>query len=156
MDEAVKALGDALAGIASTVSRQMLSRSARADAVLGELQGVRIGIRSSIPPVTWHLTVEDAALTFAQGQAEQCNATITGEPPQLLRWLLSEDDSAVTIEGDADSAVRIRSALRTLAAETTEDLAQTVSGAAQLGLETLRSGIEQLSRAMDTPPKRDS
>ena len=153
MDEAVKAIGDTLASIANTVSRQMLSRSDQAGPLLGGLEGICIEIRSSVPPVSWHLTVDDAALKFAQGDADQPDATITGEPHQLLRWLINEDDSAVRIDGDAARAARLRRALRTLAAEPTEDLAQTVSSTAEMGLEALRSGIEQLSKAINSPPR---
>jgi ubiquinone biosynthesis protein UbiJ len=156
MDEAVKALGEALAGMANTVSRQVLSRNDRAASLLNELQGTCVGIRCSTPPVDWHLSIDNAALTFAQGEPAQPDATIAGEPHQLLRWLFSDDNSTVTIDGDEQCAMRLRAILHELAAQSTEDLAHTVSSAAELGLAALRDGMEQISKAINTPPKSRS
>lgn len=155
MNPVVEALGKVLADLATAVSRRALAADPMLKARLEALQGSCLELRCTLPEAIWHTVVDDGSLKIVAGPADSPQARVTGTVIELGAWLLPGNaPTTAQVEGDEALFTQLREILQdfnpdagpALSEILGSDVAADLLGAAELGLQGLRSVVDDMSK----------
>ena len=149
--------GTALADIATRLSRQALQSDPVLAARLAQLQGNVVELQCTVPAATWHLQIEADQVRTVSGPAPHPQAVVRGSLPALSRWLLPGGGSAdLEISGDQVLLMELADLLKSFSPDLAQplnqllgpELAGSLIGGAELGLQALQSLLEGAGRTV--------
>ncbi len=149
-------LGDMLADVATKATNRALHTDPQLRARLQALTGNTVEINCTMPPLDWHLTVIDGGLQLAQGRAHSPQVIVQGSAVDLAAWIFpGQAAGRINIEGDETLLLEVVDILRGFQPDIQDplgeflgpQLAQTILGTAELGLQGLRSMLEGVGKA---------
>ena len=156
MNQPADMFGMALADIANRITSQALKADPVLSAKLHNLQGKTVELQCTLPPAIWHIQIDGGSLRTLAGPAASPNAVVRGTLIELSGWLLpGSNDSAADISGDRTLLLELTDILKSFSPDPTtglqglfgEELASTLVGGAEAGLQALQS---LLRGALDT------
>ena len=159
MNQPADIFGAALADIATSISRQALQADPQLLARLAGLQGNTVELQCTLPPATWHLIIEPEGMSARSGPAQAPHAVVRGTLMSLIGWLLPGGNTgSLEISGDNTLLLELADMLKGFRPDLAlplhkllgEELADTLVGSAEAGLDALQSLLSGAGRSMQT------
>lgn len=160
MSDLPNVFGTMLADLATRVSNSAVNADPVLQGRLTQLSGNCVEFNclapGNLPTQIWHLMINDQQLFLRHGPADAPQVIVTGTAMELASWIFNNGGAAVQIEGDEVLLVTLQEIFKDFRPDFAEplqrlfgrDAAQSMLGAAELGLGGFRSAIEGFGKAM--------
>ncbi len=163
MNQPADMFGAALADIATDISRQALQSDPQLLARLGSLQGNTVELQCTLPPGTWHVSIDAEGLSVRSGPAAAPQAVVRGTLTSLIAWLLpGGNNSGLEVSGDNTLLLELADMLKGFSPDLAvplsdllgAELANSLVGGAEAGLQALQSLLAGAGRGVQTQAGR--
>jgi ubiquinone biosynthesis protein UbiJ len=163
MNQPADMFGAALADIATGISRQALQSDPQLLARLGSLQGNTVELQCTLPPGTWHVSIDAEGLSVQSGPAVAPQAVVRGTLTSLIAWLLpGGNTSGLEVSGDNTLLLELADMLKGFSPDLAvplsdllgAELANSLVGGAEAGIQALQSLLAGAGRGVQTQAGR--